>query len=87
MCVVKEERVETVDRSPVLKCSHTSQEKCHFTYLTIFSPAQVAVDALTQFPQILSAGRKVRRDVREEMPDQLQAGGIKRHCEEVSAAP
>ena len=62
--MVKEERVETVDRTPVLKCSHTSEEKCHFTYLTIFSPTQVAVDTGTVSSYLVPRKRSVTRHLR-----------------------
>ena len=40
MCVTKEEEVEAVERQKVLECTHKMVEKCHYTYVTIFTPSQ-----------------------------------------------
>ena len=40
MCVIKEEEVESIQKEPVLECTHKNVEKCHYTYVTEFSPAQ-----------------------------------------------
>ena len=40
VCVVKQEEVQALDREQVLECSHAEEEKCHTTYLTLFSPVQ-----------------------------------------------
>ena len=40
LCVVKEESVETLAKDPVLECKHKDVEKCHYTYITFFKPAQ-----------------------------------------------
>jgi len=42
-CVEKEETVKTVQKDPILECTHKSVEKCHYTYVTQFSPAQEEV--------------------------------------------
>ena len=40
MCVTKEEEVASVERQKVLECIHKQVEKCHYTYVTFFKPAQ-----------------------------------------------
>ena len=40
MCVTKEEEVESVERQKVLECTHKMVEKCHYTYVTIFTTSQ-----------------------------------------------
>ena len=37
-CVEAEETVQTVKRDPILECTHRNEEKCHYTYITQFSP-------------------------------------------------
>jgi len=40
LCVIKEESVETLSKDPILECTHKDVEKCHYTYITYFKPAQ-----------------------------------------------
>merc|ERR1712123_322114 len=40
LCVIKEESVETLSKDPILECKHKNIEKCHYTYITYFKPAQ-----------------------------------------------
>ena len=40
LCVIKEDTIESLEKEPVLKCSHSSEEKCHDTYITFFTPSQ-----------------------------------------------
>merc|ERR1719228_1990320 len=40
LCVIKEESVETLSKDPILECKHKNIEKCHYTYITFFKPAQ-----------------------------------------------
>ena len=40
MCVIKEDTVESLSKEPVLECTHRNIEKCHYTYITQFSPSQ-----------------------------------------------
>ena len=42
-CVIKEEEVESLEKEPVLECNHREVEKCHYTYITQFTPAQEEV--------------------------------------------
>ena len=42
-CVVKSEEIETVAADPILTCVHKKVEKCYYTYITQFSPAQEQV--------------------------------------------
>ena len=43
LCVIKEAEVETVAKDPILECTHRNVEKCHYTYVTQFVPAQEEV--------------------------------------------
>jgi len=40
LCVIKEESIETLSKDPILQCTHKQKEKCHYTYITYFKPAQ-----------------------------------------------
>ena len=42
-CVEKEEKVKTIQKDPILECTHKNVEKCHYTYVTQFSTAQEEV--------------------------------------------
>merc|ERR1711997_1222613 len=42
-CVEKEETVTTIEKEPLLECTHKTVEKCHYTYVTEFSPIQEEV--------------------------------------------
>jgi len=42
-CVEKEETITTLSKDPILECTHKNVEKCHYTYVTQFSPAQEEV--------------------------------------------
>ena len=42
-CVEKEETVTTLQKDPILECTHKNIEKCHYTYVTQFEPAQEEV--------------------------------------------
>ena len=39
-CVMREEEISTLTKDPVLECTHKSVEKCHYTYVTEFTPVQ-----------------------------------------------
>lgn len=39
-CVLKEESITTLEKDPVLECTHKQVEKCHYTYVTEFKPSQ-----------------------------------------------
>ena len=39
----QEESVETLSKDPILQCTHKNMEKCHYTYVTYFKPAQVKI--------------------------------------------
>ena len=43
LCVLKEEIIETVVKEPLLQCTHKKLQKCHYTYITKFSPIQEEV--------------------------------------------
>ena len=40
LCVIKETTVDTIAKDPILECVHKDIEKCHYTYVTQFTPAQ-----------------------------------------------
>jgi len=39
-CVEKEECVNSLQKDPILECTHKNVEQCHYTYVTQFTPAQ-----------------------------------------------
>ncbi len=42
-CIEKIETVTSLQKDPILECTHKNVEKCHYTYVTQFSPAQEEV--------------------------------------------
>ena len=42
-CVEKEETVTSLEKEPILECTHKNVEQCHYTYVTQFTPAQEEV--------------------------------------------
>ena len=42
-CVFKESSVKSIQKDPVLECTHKQVEKCHYTYVTEFLPNQEEV--------------------------------------------
>merc|ERR1711936_1339204 len=42
-CVEKEETVTSLEKEPILECTHKNVEQCHYTYVTQFTPAQEQV--------------------------------------------
>jgi len=42
-CVEKEETVTSLEKEPVLECTHKNVEQCHYSYVTTFSPTQEEV--------------------------------------------
>ena len=42
-CVEKEETVTSLEKEPILECTHKNTELCHYTYITQFSPVQEEV--------------------------------------------
>ena len=44
-CVEKEETIASVEKEPILECTHKNVEKCHYTYVTQFTPTQVPFNA------------------------------------------
>jgi hypothetical protein len=42
-CVEKEETVKSLQKDPILECTHKNVEKCHYTYVTQFESAQEQV--------------------------------------------
>ena len=44
LCVLKEEIVQSVVKEPILKCTLKNVEKCHYTYITQFTPIREEVN-------------------------------------------
>ena len=42
-CVMREEEITTLKKDPILECTHKNVEKCHYTYVTEFTPVQEEV--------------------------------------------
>merc|ERR1711936_200368 len=42
-CVEREETVTSLEKEPILECTHKNTEQCHYTYVTKFSPSQEEV--------------------------------------------
>merc|ERR550517_90187 len=42
-CVEKEETVTSLEKEPILECTHKNTEQCHYTYVTQFKPTQEEV--------------------------------------------
>merc|ERR1712001_776478 len=42
-CVEKEETVTSLEKEPILECTHKNVEQCHYTYVTQFTPSQEEV--------------------------------------------
>ena len=42
-CVDKLEEVTSLEKEPILECTHKNTEQCHFTYVTKFKPSQEQV--------------------------------------------
>merc|ERR1711935_278330 len=42
-CVDDEETITTIQKDPILECTHKNVEKCHYTYVTQFTPTQEEV--------------------------------------------
>jgi len=39
-CVDKEETIRSLEKDPILECTHKNTEQCHYTYVTQFKPSQ-----------------------------------------------
>jgi len=42
-CVDKLEQITSIEKEPILKCTHKNTEQCHYTYVTQFKPSQEEV--------------------------------------------
>jgi hypothetical protein len=42
-CVDKEATVTSIEKEPILECTHKNTEQCHYTYVTQFKPSQEEV--------------------------------------------
>lgn len=40
---MKAETVTSIEKEPILECTHKNVEKCHYTYVTLFEPSQEEV--------------------------------------------
>ena len=41
-CMNKTIRVESVVKEPIVECVHKNMKKCHYTYVTQFTPVEVS---------------------------------------------
>ena len=39
-CLMKEEQVTSLEKQPILECTHKAVEQCHYTYVTKFHPTK-----------------------------------------------
>ena len=51
----------TIEKDPILECTHKNREQCHYTYVTQFTPSQEEVTLIK-----LNGGRRGRGKLREE---------------------
>ena len=42
-CLMKEEEIQTLEKDPILECTHKNTEQCHYTYVTQFRPSREEV--------------------------------------------
>ena len=42
-CLMKEEEIKTLEKDPILECTHKNTEQCHYTYVTQFKPSREEV--------------------------------------------
>ena len=42
-CVMKDEEIQTLEKDPILECTHKNTEQCHYTYVTQFKPSREEV--------------------------------------------
>merc|ERR1712038_49575 len=42
-CVEKEEEATSIEKEPILECTHKNVEQCHYSYVTQFTPTQEEV--------------------------------------------
>ena len=42
-CLMKEEEIQTLEKDPILECTHKNTEQCHYTYVTQFKPSREEV--------------------------------------------
>jgi hypothetical protein len=66
-CVETTETVTTLKKDPILECTHKNVEKCHYTYVTVFSPAQeeVCEENFEKICQITFKQQALTEDVRK----------------------
>ncbi len=66
-CVETEETVTTLKKDPILECTHKNVEKCHYTYVTQFSPAQeeVCEENFEKTCQITFKQQAIQEDVKK----------------------
>ena len=39
-CITKEEQINSLEKKPIMECTHHNVEQCHYTYITEFRPTQ-----------------------------------------------
>ena len=55
-CVEKEETVTSLEKEPILECTHKNVEQCHYTYVTQFTPSQEEVCVFIHCPLPFQVG-------------------------------
>ncbi len=66
-CVEEEETTTSLQSDPILECTHKNVEKCHYTYVTQFNPAQeeICEENFEKSCQITFKQEAVEEDVRK----------------------
>lgn len=67
LCVVKDETVDKVSKTPILECTHKNVEQCHYTYITNFKPSQeeVCEENFEKLCQITYNKKAIRETVKK----------------------
>ena len=78
-CVDKEETVTSLEKEPILECTHKNVEQCHYTYVTQFTPSQEEVSqplsiVANHNPLVRCAG--LRGELREAVLHHFQTEGL-----------
>ena len=58
-CVDKEETVTSLEKEPILECTHKNVEQCHYTYVTQFKPSQEEVGLIFKLQPFVQSGCEI----------------------------
>ena len=66
-CVEREEEVTSIEKEPILECTHKNTEQCHYTYVTQFKPTQeeVCEENFEKTCQITFKQQAIEEDVKK----------------------